>query len=54
MIDVEDLDVGAAFWSNVTGIQRISSDWPDRFAYLGHEDENDMEARDHPAPCSNR
>ena len=39
MIDVEDLEVGAAFWSEVTGIARISSAWPDRFAYLGYEDE---------------
>ena len=38
-IDVEDLDVGAAFWSEVTGIQQISSLWPDRFAYLGYQDE---------------
>ena len=39
MIDVEDLEIGAAFWSEVTGIRRISSAWPDRFAYLGHENE---------------
>jgi len=39
VIDVEDLDVGAAFWSEVTGIPRISSLWPDRFAYLGYQDE---------------
>jgi predicted enzyme related to lactoylglutathione lyase len=39
VIDVEDLEVGAAFWSEVTGIPRISSVWPDRFAYLGYEDE---------------
>jgi hypothetical protein len=38
-IDVEDLEVGASFWSELTGIPRISSPWPDRFAYLGHEDE---------------
>ena len=38
-IDVEDLEVGASFWSELTGIPRISSAWPDRFAYLGHEDE---------------
>jgi predicted enzyme related to lactoylglutathione lyase len=38
-IDVEDLDVAAAFWSELTGIPRISSPWPDRFAYLGYEDE---------------
>jgi catechol 2,3-dioxygenase-like lactoylglutathione lyase family enzyme len=39
VIDVEDLEVGAAFWSEVTGIARISSAWPDRFAYLGYQDE---------------
>ena len=38
-IDVEDLEVGASFWSELTGIPRISSPWPDRFAYLGYEDE---------------
>ena len=38
-IDVEDVEVGASFWSEVTGIPRISSPWPDRFAYLGFEDE---------------
>jgi predicted enzyme related to lactoylglutathione lyase len=39
VIDVEDLEVGASFWSELTGIPRISSPWPDRFAYLGHEDD---------------
>lgn len=39
VVDVEDLDIGAAFWSEVTGIQQISSLWPDRFAYLGYQDE---------------
>ena len=39
MIDVEDLEVGSAFWSEVTGIPRISSAWPDSFAYLGYQDE---------------
>ncbi len=38
-IDVEDLEVAASFWSELTGIPRISSEWPDRFAYLGYEDE---------------
>ena len=38
-IDVEDLEAGAFFWSELTGISRISSPWPDRFAYLGYEDE---------------
>jgi predicted enzyme related to lactoylglutathione lyase len=39
VIDVEDLEVGVAFWSEVTGIPQISSLWPDRFAYLGYQDE---------------
>lgn len=40
VIDVEDLEVGAAFWSEVTGIPRIAPPWPvDRFTYLGHQDE---------------
>jgi hypothetical protein len=39
VIDVEDLEVGASFWSELTGLPRISSPWPDRFAYLGYEDE---------------
>ena len=37
-IDVEDLEVGR-FLSELTGIARIWSPWPDRFAYLGYEDE---------------
>jgi predicted enzyme related to lactoylglutathione lyase len=39
VIDVEDLEAGASFWAELTGIPRISSPWPDRFAYLGYEDE---------------
>jgi predicted enzyme related to lactoylglutathione lyase len=39
VIDVEDLEVGAAFWSEVMGIRQISSAWPDRFAYLGYQNE---------------
>lgn len=43
VIDVEDLEVGAAFWSEVTGIPRlplpeIASGWTDD-AYLGYQDE---------------
>ena len=38
VIDVEDLEVGAAFWSEVTGIPRVTSPWPDRFAFLGRQD----------------
>jgi predicted enzyme related to lactoylglutathione lyase len=39
VIDVEDIEVGVAFWSEVTGLPRISSVWPDRYAYLGYQDE---------------
>ncbi len=39
VVDVEDLGVGQRFWSELTGIPPISSEWPDRYAYLGHEDE---------------
>lgn len=39
VIDVEDLEVGVAFWSEVTGIPQISSSWSDH-AYLGYEDQN--------------
>lgn len=39
VIDVEDLEAGVAFWSEVTGIPEISSVWPDRFRYLGYQDE---------------
>ncbi len=39
VIDVEDIEAGVAFWSEVTGIARISSEWPEHFAYLGYEDE---------------
>ena len=38
-IDVEDLEVGTSFWSELTGIPPISASWPDRFAYLGYEDD---------------
>ena len=43
VIDVEDLEVAAAFWSEVTGLPRMSlppiaSGWTDH-AYLGHQDE---------------
>ena len=40
VIDVEDLEVGVAFWSKVTGIPQIrsSSEWSNH-AYLGYEDE---------------
>jgi predicted enzyme related to lactoylglutathione lyase len=43
VIDVEDLEIGAAFWSEVTGIPRltlpaIASGWTDH-AYLGYQDD---------------
>lgn len=40
VIDVEDLEVGVAFWSEVTGIPQIRSpsDWTNH-AYLGYQDE---------------
>lgn len=38
VIDVEDLDVGQAFWSEVTGIAPIPSVFPGRYAYLGQTD----------------
>ena len=40
VIDVEDLEVGVAFWSEVTGIPQISSasGWTDH-AYLGYQDD---------------
>lgn len=44
VIDVEDLEVGAAFWSEVTGLSRLTLPpvmvgWTDH-AYLGYQDEN--------------
>jgi predicted enzyme related to lactoylglutathione lyase len=39
VVDVEDLEVAVAFWSEVTGIPEITSQWPDRFRYLGYQDE---------------
>lgn len=38
VIDVNDLEVAERFWSEVTGIPVISSDWPGRYAYLGREE----------------
>lgn len=35
VIDVNDLDVAEAFWSEVTGLPVIGSKWTDRFSYLG-------------------
>jgi predicted enzyme related to lactoylglutathione lyase len=39
VMDVADLAVAEAFWSELTGIPVISSEWPGRFSYLGFEDE---------------
>jgi hypothetical protein len=38
VVDVEDLDVGQAFWSALTGIPPIPSFFPGRYAYLGQAD----------------
>jgi len=38
VIDVDDLAVGEAFWSEVTGLRVIGSGWTGRFSYLGRPD----------------
>lgn len=38
VIDVDDLAVGEAFWSEVTGLPVIGSGWNGRFSYLGRPD----------------
>lgn len=38
VIDVDDLAVGEAFWSEVTGLPIIGSRWTGRFSYLGRAD----------------
>lgn len=38
VIDVDDLAVGEAFWSEVTGLPVIGSGWTGRFSYLGRPD----------------
>ncbi|MEX0863340.1 MAG: VOC family protein [Acidimicrobiia bacterium] len=40
VIDVDDLEVGYAFWSAVTGLEVIGKPegWHGRFGYLGHRD----------------
>lgn len=38
MIDVNDLEVAEAFWSQVTGLPVIPSAFPGRFSYLGQAD----------------
>jgi predicted enzyme related to lactoylglutathione lyase len=35
IIDVNDLPVGEAFWSEVTGLDVIASGWNGRYSYLG-------------------
>lgn len=39
VIDVDDLPIAEVFWSELTGIPVISSEWPGRYSYLGYEDE---------------
>lgn len=38
VIDVNDLDVAEAFWSEVTGLPVIPSVFPGRYSYLGQPD----------------
>jgi len=38
VINVNDLDVGEAFWSEVTGLPVIASSYAGRFSYLGQAD----------------
>lgn len=38
VINVDDLAVGEAFWSEVTGLPVIGSGWTGRFSYLGQPD----------------
>lgn len=38
VIDVNDLAVAEAFWSEVTGLPVIASPFPGRFSYLGQPD----------------
>ncbi|MEX2623282.1 MAG: VOC family protein [Acidimicrobiia bacterium] len=38
VIDVNDLEVAEAFWSQVTGLPVIRSAFPGRFSYLGQAD----------------
>lgn len=40
VINVDDLAVALQFWSALMSVGPISSDWPFRFAYLGHETEH--------------
>jgi predicted enzyme related to lactoylglutathione lyase len=38
VIDVDDLAVGESFWSEVTGLPVITSNYTGRFSYLGQPD----------------
>lgn len=38
VIDVDDLTIAEAFWSEVTGLPVIGSKWTGRFSYLGQPD----------------
>lgn len=38
VLDVDDLDVAEAFWSEVTGLPVITSKWTGRYSYLGRPD----------------
>lgn len=38
VIDVEDLGVAEAFWSELTGLPVIPSVFPGRYSYVGHAD----------------
>jgi predicted enzyme related to lactoylglutathione lyase len=40
VINVDDLAVALQFWSALMGVPPIVSEWPFRFAYLGHEHEH--------------
>ena len=38
VFDVKDLALAEAFWSEVTGLPVIGSNWTDRFSYLGRRE----------------
>lgn len=38
VVDVDDLDAGEAFWSELTGLPIIPSIFPGRYSYLGQQD----------------
>jgi hypothetical protein len=59
VIDVEDLEVAEAFWSEVTGLLVIPSVFPGRYSYLGRADPWSHElilhkVRTHKGPEANR